>query len=50
MKSFLKESDTKISQSIHFADEVGIISSYSNRILRELNDSSHSYEFGVYSP
>jgi len=33
-KSFLsKESDTKIFQSIHFAYEVGIISSYSNRII-----------------
>jgi len=32
-KSFLsKESDTKISQSMYFAYEVGIISSYSNRI------------------
>jgi len=32
-KSFLsKESDTKILQSIHFAKEVGIISSYSNRL------------------
>jgi len=32
-KSFLsKESDTKILQSIYFAYEVGIISSYSNRM------------------
>jgi len=32
-KSFpSKESDTKILQSMHFAYEVGIISSYSNRI------------------
>jgi len=32
-KSFLsKESDTKIFQSMYFASEVGIISSYSNRL------------------
>jgi len=32
-KSFLsKESDTQILQSIYFAYEVGIISSYSNRM------------------
>jgi len=35
MKSFLsEESDTKILQSIYVADDVGIISSYSNRIMR----------------
>jgi len=34
-KSFLsKGSETKILQSIYFAHEVGIISSYSNRIWR----------------
>jgi len=33
-KSFLtNESDTKILQSVYFAYEVGIISSYSNRNL-----------------
>jgi len=30
---FSKESDTMILQSIYFAYDVGIISSYSNRIL-----------------
>jgi len=36
-KSFLsKESDTKISQSTHLANEVGIISSYSNRRHHQL--------------
>jgi len=30
---FSKESETKILQSIYFAYDVGIISSYSNRIL-----------------
>jgi len=39
-KSFLsKESDTKILQSMQFAYEVGIISSYSNRIHIQLSSN-----------
>jgi len=37
-----KESDTKLLQSINFAYEVGIISSYSNRICHRRIAKSHT--------
>jgi len=40
-KSLLsKESDTKILQSIYFPDDVGIITSYSNRLFSSYSNTS----------
>jgi len=49
-KSFLsKESDTKLLQRIYFAYEVGIISSYSNKIFfflkKDLTQFRNFYRF-----